>query len=136
MKKLALIGASLLCFAGCAREDTGDLEATDTSTSTGAGVGAAGANQTGSDMSTSSVSSGYSATNTNTLNTLAPSSSSSSPNLDTNNEEQLNVPRQNAPSTAVPPATENNQENNPSGNQGLQGGQPDRDNRQGQGPSI
>ena len=84
MKKLALLAASLICFAGCARNDTGDLGATDTTSSDTTATGAAGTSESGSDTATSGR---YSATNENSMMT---DTNSITPSLERLNNETNN----------------------------------------------
>jgi len=85
MKKFALIAATLICFAGCARNDTEDMTATEIpspSTDTAVGTPAVSQTDTMTDTNSSSI------FDTNQPGTLSidtnSNSDSSSLNLDTN----------------------------------------------------
>jgi hypothetical protein len=90
MKKLALIAATLICFAGCARNDTGDMTEDTSSTSTGVGTPATSQSETSTSLDTNQPSS------------ITPSSPTL--NQDTNNIGQPS-PIQSGNPTPTPPPT-------------------------------
>ena len=90
MKKLAFIAATLICFAGCARNDTGDMTEDTSSTSTGVGTPATSQSETSMSRDTNRV-----APNTPRSSTL---------NQDTNNVSQPS-PIQSGNQSATPPPT-------------------------------
>src|SRR5687768_565192 len=83
MKKLALIAATLICFAGCARNDTGEMTEDTSGSSTAVGTPA-------TTQSESAISADTNA-------------SSSTLNLDTNNVGQPASP-QSSSESSTPPA--------------------------------
>lgn len=99
MKKLALFAATMICFAGCARNDTGDMTE---DTSSGTAVGTPATSQSESSMSRETGSPGL---DTNT--------SSSTLNRDTNNQGQAAPPQsgaQNPSPLPTPPAPDQQQQ--------------------------
>ena len=89
MKKFALIAATLICFAGCARNDTGDMGATET---TDSGTGASASGQIGTDSASTP-----SEMDTNSI------SGSSTLSSDTNSLEQPTAPQTGGDTLSTPP---------------------------------
>ena len=101
MKKFALIAATLICFAGCARNDTGEMGATETPTDTTA-TGASAPSQTGTDASMDTNAAAAAATY-----------ESSTLSQDTNGAAQPSSPQTTTP-PPEPPAQDPSQQNQPS----------------------
>jgi hypothetical protein len=97
MKKLALIAATLICFAGCARNDTGDM--TEDTSGTSTAVGTPATTQSESSISTDTNSSSI---NEPSILSADTNSTSSTLNQDTNNVGQANGV-QSYPNSTPPP---------------------------------
>src|SRR5690348_8609605 len=84
MKKLAFLTAGLICFAGCARNSTNEMTATEDTNTTAVGTPASGQSGTAADTSRSTPSL-MTDTNSATLRTNDLSTAPSvSPSIDTN----------------------------------------------------
>ena len=87
MKKFALLAASLICFAGCAQNDTGEYGATDTTGTEDTAVGTAASSQSGSISSMETNTLSYT-NDSSSMSVDTNQSSSSTLNQDTNNVGQ------------------------------------------------
>lgn len=118
MKKFALLAATLICFAGCAQNETDEMGAADTTGTDDTAVGTSASSQSGSISSMDTNTLSYTNDRSSTLS-LDTNQSSSTLSQDTNNVGQPgSIQSETQPLPPTPPSTDNSIQ------QPQQGGQP------------